>query len=207
LSQFFGIKFDFLSSFIVRFTVTSAGSNSNRGQIQLNKTSVYNLVTASSMGGMLDEEHRNSSLNSHGGGQIMISNNQYASDKALPLTVACHFKNSLHELIDKINKCKCYFIRCIKPNPNQENVFINEFVVKQLRYCSIMHVCRIRKCGYPYRIKFDEFLKWYKAIEVCILRKDDSDQMRDFNNNVDATLQRCLKCLEYAKVTNYKACN
>ncbi len=69
-------------------------------------------------------------------------------------------KNSLQELIEKINKCKSYFIRCIKPNPNQEGQFLNDFVVKQLRYCSIMHVCKIRKSGYPYRIKFEEFLKW-----------------------------------------------
>jgi hypothetical protein len=119
------------------------------------------------------DEHRNS---------ISIQN-QYASDKVLPLTVACHFKvsvlilfyykllksnsfyskkkNSLLELIEKINKCKAYFIRCIKPSPNQENTIMNEFVIKQLRYCSLMHVCKIRKCGFPYRIKFDEFLKWY----------------------------------------------
>jgi hypothetical protein len=72
----------------------------------------------------------------------------------------------LHELIEKINKCKAYFIRCIKPNPNQENVFLNEFVIKQLRYCSIMHVCKIRKCGFPYRIHFEEFLKWYVVVHI-----------------------------------------
>jgi myosin heavy subunit len=62
--------------------------------------------------------------------------------------------------MEKVNKCKAYFIRCIKPGPSQENVFIDEFVAKQLRYCSIMHACKIRKCGYPYRIEFEEFLKW-----------------------------------------------
>ena len=88
---------------------------------------------------------------------------------------------------------------------NQENTFINEFVVKQLRYCSLMHVCKIRKCGFPYRIKFAEFLKWYRAIQVCVLdRSDTLAQRRDVNNNVDDVLQKCVKCLEYANVRDYK---
>jgi hypothetical protein len=33
---------------------------------------------------------------------------------------------------------------------------------------------------------------------------DDDDESRDHNNNVDESLQKCLKCLEHAKITNYK---
>ncbi len=30
---------------------------------------------------------------------------------------------------------------------------------------------------------------------------------RDFNNNLGTdTLEKCIKCLEYAKITNYKVC-
>lgn len=42
----------------------------------------------------------------------------------------------------------------------------------------------------------------YKAIEVCICKKSDS--ITDHNNNLDESLHKCLKCLEYAKITNYK---
>jgi myosin heavy subunit len=101
-------------------------------------------------------------------------------------------------LIDKINKCKAYFIRCIKPNPNQEQSFINEFVVKQLRYCSIMHVCKIRKCGFPYRIKFEDFLKWYKSIEIFVTA-DKATSKYD-----SSPLQKCIKCVEFAKITDYR---
>lgn len=114
------------------------------------------------------------------------------SDKSLPLTVACHFKNSLQELIGKINTSKAYFIRCIKPNPKQENLFIDSFVIKQLRYCSIMHVCKIRKCGYAYRIKFEEFLRWYKPIEISILKK----------SSTLSQIQRCVYCLNHSKIEN-----
>ena len=62
-----------------------------------------------------------------------------------------------------------------------------------------MHVCKIRKCGFPYRINFDEFLKWYKAIEICIIKKNE---IRESGTN--ASLQKCLKCLEYAKISDYK---
>ena len=149
-------------------------------------------------------------------------------------------KNSLHELIEKINKCKAYFIRCIKPSPSQENVFANEFVVKQLRYCSIMHVCKIRKSGYPYRIKYDEFLNWfelisiifllyilgfvfvsnrnspknqnkkkrYRTIEICIIKCAVNVRRRQPHESNkspdDEPLQKCLKCLQYANITNYK---
>jgi hypothetical protein len=49
------------------------------------------------------------------------------------------WKNSLHELIDKISACQCVFVRCIKPNSTATAPsphFSEEFVVKQLRYCS-----------------------------------------------------------------------
>ena len=67
-----------------------------------------------------------------------------------------------------------------------------------------MHVCKIRKCGFPYRIKFDEFLKWYKAIEICILKKRDMKIYRPGASSDEENLERCLKCLEYAKIVNYK---
>ena len=181
----------------------NAGSNSRNTATTNSIYNPGNRNKAAGFGGMvsnssaaIEDDHRNS-ITSH-------ALNLYASDKALPLTVACHFKNSLHELIEKINKCKAYFIRCIKPNMNQENTFINEFVVKQLRYCSLMHVCKIRKCGFPYRIKFAEFLKWYRAIQVCVLDKSDAIARRDVNNNMDDMLQKCIKCLEYANVRDYK---
>jgi myosin heavy subunit len=115
-------------------------------------------------------------------------------DKVLPLTVACHFKNSLHELIEKISTCNTYFIRCIKPNSEQKSIFIDSFVTKQLRYCSIMHVCKIRKCGYPYRIKFEDFLAWFSAISKCVLRY----------GSISTNKEKCIQCLDYVNIKNYK---
>lgn len=45
-------------------------------------------------------------------------------------------------------------------------------------------------------------------IEVCVLRKDEfaatraTDDETTINGDVD--LQKCLKCLNYAKITNFK---
>lgn len=172
------IKFTVTNSLM---TATASGVSNSTISSTTHSTTTNNNNNGELINMTKNREDLRSSIHSH------ATTNQYASEKVLPLTVACHFKvamlffresshiifhciilylilsfskNSLHELIEKINKCKAYFIRCIKPSPNQENLFINEFVVKQLRYCSLMHVCKIRKCGFPYRIKFEEFLKW-----------------------------------------------
>lgn len=117
-----------------------------------------------------------------------------SQDKAFPLTVACHFKNSLHELIEKISSCNAFFIRCIKPNSEQKPLFNDLFVTKQLRYCSIMHVCKIRKCGYPYRIKFEDFLTWFNALSNCVLKYKSKLTLED----------KCINCLQYVNIKNYK---
>lgn len=71
------------------------------------------------------------------------------------------------------------------------------------------------------------FLCWifrYKTIEICLLKKSPTSTTRDLANNNRTRssttnsgksqsnsnaeelqpLQKCLKCLEYAKITNYK---
>ncbi len=84
------------------------------------------------------------------------------------MIITCLIKNSLSELIEKIGTCKPYFIRCIKPNSKQDTTFVDSFVIKQLRYCSIIYLCKIRKSGFPYRIQFDDFLKWFEIFFLVL---------------------------------------
>ncbi|XP_043925992.1 unconventional myosin-XV [Protopterus annectens] len=80
-------------------------------------------------------------------------------------TVAAKFQQSLMELIDKMEQCNPFFVRCIKPNHKKEpGLFEMEAVSLQLRYLGIMETIRIRKEGFPVRIPFQNFINRYKTI-------------------------------------------
>ncbi|KAF5899292.1 unconventional myosin-XV, partial [Clarias magur] len=82
-----------------------------------------------------------------------------------PSTVAAKFQLSLMELVEKMERCNPFFVRCIKPNNNKEpGVFDVDLVSTQLRYSGILDTIRIRRQGYPIRILFDVFLFRYKSL-------------------------------------------
>ncbi|XP_056890902.1 unconventional myosin-XV [Takifugu flavidus] len=83
-------------------------------------------------------------------------------------TVSAKFQTSLQELLDKMERCSPYFVRCIKPNHLKEpGAFDMELVSTQLRYCGIMETIQIRKEGYPARFLFQAFLSRYKGL-LCL---------------------------------------
>ncbi|XP_054634967.1 unconventional myosin-XV [Dunckerocampus dactyliophorus] len=83
-------------------------------------------------------------------------------------TVSAKFQSSLQELLEKMERCNPYFVRCIKPNHHKEaGVFDTELVCTQLRYSGIMETIQIRKEGYPVRLPFHNFLSRYKAL-LCM---------------------------------------
>ncbi|AWP05297.1 putative unconventional myosin-XV-like [Scophthalmus maximus] len=83
-------------------------------------------------------------------------------------TVSAKFQSSLQELLEKMERCNPYFVRCIKPNHHKEaGVFDMELVSTQLHYSGIMETILIRKEGYPIRLHFRSFLSRYKAL-LCL---------------------------------------
>ncbi|XP_033907714.3 unconventional myosin-XV isoform X1 [Acipenser ruthenus] len=80
-------------------------------------------------------------------------------------TVAAKFQQSLLELVEKMERCSSFFVRCIKPNHKKEpSLFETEVVSTQLRYSGIMETIRIRKEGYPVRVPFQTFINRYKSL-------------------------------------------
>ncbi|CAM9308649.1 unnamed protein product [Lampetra fluviatilis] len=80
-------------------------------------------------------------------------------------TVAAKFQQSLMELIEKMEKCNPFFVRCIKPNHRKEpGLFDAEVVGAQLLYLGILETIRIRKEGYPVRVAFHTFTARYKML-------------------------------------------
>ncbi|KAB5531005.1 hypothetical protein PHYPO_G00135900 [Pangasianodon hypophthalmus] len=94
-----------------------------------------------------------------------VRKNSTVTRRYQPSTVAAKFQLSLMELVEKMERCNPFFVRCIKPNNNKEpGVFDMDLVSTQLRYSGILDTIRIRRQGYPVRILFDVFLFRYKSL-------------------------------------------
>ncbi|XP_054861298.1 unconventional myosin-XV [Amphiprion ocellaris] len=80
-------------------------------------------------------------------------------------TVSSKFQQSLLELVEKMERCNPFFVRCIKPNnTKQPGVFEDDLVSSQLRHSGVLETIRIRREGYPIRMPFFAFLFRYKSL-------------------------------------------
>ncbi|XP_068560532.1 unconventional myosin-XV [Cebidichthys violaceus] len=80
-------------------------------------------------------------------------------------TVSNKFQQSLLELVEKMERCNPFFVRCIKPNNmKQPGVFEDDLVSCQLRHSGALETIRIRREGYPVRMPFYVFLFRYKSL-------------------------------------------
>ena len=87
-------------------------------------------------------------------------------------SVGAAFKTSLADLMTKMMSATPHFVRCIKPNMQQApDTFIDEFVLKQMKYTGVCETVRIRRDGYPVRLEFDEFVMRYKLMAFSATRE------------------------------------
>ena len=88
-----------------------------------------------------------------------------SSKKRGAKTVSSTFKASLNDLMDRMNKCKPYFVRCVKPNLKKTpGLWDNELVMRQLRYAGVLETIKIRKLGYSFRMEFGDFVRQFKSV-------------------------------------------
>ncbi|KAL3866223.1 hypothetical protein ACJMK2_043545 [Sinanodonta woodiana] len=77
-------------------------------------------------------------------------------------TVTRHFKKSLSNLMGKLTQASPLFVRCIKPNNNlSSGKFDSELVRRQLLCNGLMELAELRRDGYPFRIRFEDFAQRY----------------------------------------------
>ncbi|RWS20610.1 unconventional myosin-XV-like protein, partial [Leptotrombidium deliense] len=80
-------------------------------------------------------------------------------------TVSSRFQDSLNSLLENMSKCNPWFVRCIKPNNDKSALKFDVTVVReQLRFLGILETIKIRKLGFPIRIKYSNFLERYKCL-------------------------------------------
>ncbi|XP_053132451.1 unconventional myosin-XV isoform X2 [Hemicordylus capensis] len=80
-------------------------------------------------------------------------------------TVAAKFQQSLLDLMEKMERCNPFFVRCIKPNNMKApDVFESDVVSNQLWNSGILETIRIRKEGFPVRIPFQLFIDRYRCL-------------------------------------------
>ncbi len=93
------------------------------------------------------------------------ANGQFVTMKPRTPTVSARFQDSLHSLLSTLSQCHPYFIRCIKPNNDKCPMkFDMPVVLEQIRYTGLLETIRIRKTGYPVRLKYSHFAQRYRCL-------------------------------------------
>ncbi|KAK2155486.1 hypothetical protein NP493_2068g00002 [Ridgeia piscesae] len=80
-------------------------------------------------------------------------------------TASQYFKKSLEELMRKMRTADPLFVRCIKPNLDQErDMWSDKLVQRQLQYSGVLQIAKIARLGYPVRMSFCVFYKRFAMI-------------------------------------------
>uniref|UniRef100_UPI00398EEF66 unconventional myosin-Ic-like n=1 Tax=Pristiophorus japonicus TaxID=55135 RepID=UPI00398EEF66 len=86
-------------------------------------------------------------------------------DKKRPETAGTQFKNSLAKLMEILMSKEPSYIRCIKPNDAKQSGRFDEVLIRhQVKYLGLMENLRVRRAGFAYRRKFENFLQRYKSL-------------------------------------------
>jgi myosin-15 len=92
-------------------------------------------------------------------------NGQFITMKPRTPTVSARFQESLNQLLGSLSQSHPHFIRCIKPNSDKTPMkFDMPVVLEQLRYTGMLETIRIRKTGYPVRLKYSHFAQRYRCL-------------------------------------------
>uniref|UniRef100_A0A3P9KWW6 Myosin IHa n=1 Tax=Oryzias latipes TaxID=8090 RepID=A0A3P9KWW6_ORYLA len=91
--------------------------------------------------------------------------NMDRGNKRRPETVATQFKSSLMKLTEMLMAKQAWYIRCLKSNESKQPGQFDEALIRhQVKYLGLMEHLRVRRAGFAYRRKYEDFLKRYKPL-------------------------------------------
>ncbi|MES1917067.1 MAG: hypothetical protein MHM6MM_008827, partial [Cercozoa sp. M6MM] len=95
--------------------------------------------------------------------QTLFAGNNGQSDRKASL--GKQFKQQLDVLMTQLYSTSPHYIRCIKPNEQKAPMaFTARNVHEQLNYSGVYEAVRIRKLGYPFRLKHSDFCERYGVV-------------------------------------------
>eukprot|EP01062_Namystynia_karyoxenos_P065765 TRINITY_DN5966_c1_g1_i2.p1 TRINITY_DN5966_c1_g1~~TRINITY_DN5966_c1_g1_i2.p1 ORF type:complete len:1231 (+),score=486.41 TRINITY_DN5966_c1_g1_i2:84-3695(+) len=86
-------------------------------------------------------------------------------EKKTQVFVGGYFKEQLGQLMALINSTNPHWIRCVKPHPAKKPLMVDGItMMKQLESSGVLGTVKIRKAGFPVRIKYDKFVVRFKCM-------------------------------------------
>ena len=102
------------------------------------------------------------------------STDKSTKGKLTYVSVGEKFKRQLKELLEKLEKTKSHFIRCIKPNMQQAaDIFEGVDILQQLHCGGMLEVLNLMQKGFPARTDFKSLYDMYKLYLPPILANLD----------------------------------
>uniref|UniRef100_A0A673XRC8 Myosin XVI n=1 Tax=Salmo trutta TaxID=8032 RepID=A0A673XRC8_SALTR len=82
-----------------------------------------------------------------------------------PVTVAVQLRNSLSDVVSKLQACTPHFVECVRPNSRgTADCFDSFHVSTQMQYVGVLEMVRMIRYGYPVRLPFNGFLTRYRDL-------------------------------------------
>ncbi|XP_006639319.2 unconventional myosin-XVI isoform X1 [Lepisosteus oculatus] len=112
-----------------------------------------------------------------------------------PVTVAVQLRNSIADIISKLQNCTPHFIQCIKPNnTKQPDAFDNSYVSAQLQYIGVLDMVKMIHYGYTVILPFSSFLERYKDLAKTLV--GDKTKV--------SPEEKCRHILQYCKLQGWQ---
>lgn len=87
------------------------------------------------------------------------------SQKDQRASLGSQFTSQLISLVTQLDRTEPHYVRCVKPNPSKAAMqFQSRMCYEQLVYSGVFEAVRIRKQGFPFRLKHQDFIDRYTCI-------------------------------------------
>lgn len=122
-------------------------------------------------------------------------------------SVGLQFKEQLNSLMESIYATAPHYIRCLKPNDNNQPDDFNRLrITEQLRYGGVLEAVRVARSGFPVRLIHPEFYSRYRSIlppkYATLPRFVNPDSSTKWKELCSTFLEQLWELLDFVKQSN-----